>query len=568
MTDKNLYILGLNSAYHESSACLVGNGEMVAAVEEERFSRIKHAKRARINNPDELPAKAVDFCLKEARITIEDVDYVAYSLNPAKRLKNMEIPDTVVEGDWGSIQGEQLFYNSLMKIPEKMREMTDTVQFYWVDHHVAHAASAFFVSPFDRSAILSIDGIGETTTTWLGVGEGNTMEVIRELQYPNSLGFLWEKMTKFLGFTEYDAAKIMGLAAYGNPDNYYSTFLKFVTINEGFTIDNDVMKFRMEDYSELEELFGKKREKGEPITERHKDIAAALQKVNEEIVLNLANYLYEKTGSENICIAGGVGLNCVTNGMLEERGPFKQMYIQPAAHDAGTAVGAAYYVWCSLLNRRRTYVMDTPFTGPHYSDREIKAVLDRSGLFHTYVENIEEKAASLIAAGKVVAWFQGKMEIGPRALGNRSILADPRNPQMRAILNEKIKHREWFRPFAPSVLEERAKDWFESNPPSLSARFMLFAFKAKESKKEMIPAVVHVDGTSRIQTVSKEFNQKYYRLLREFEKVTGVPLVLNTSFNSREPIVCSPQDAVNTFTRNNMDYLVMNNFLVSRKKKG
>ena len=565
MKRTSAHILGINSAYHESSACLVSNGKLVAAAEEERFNRVKHAKKARVDNPDRLPLEAINFCLREANIEFCEVDCVAYSFNPPERLKNVQTGEDVSEGGWGSSKGEETFYNLLMNIPERVREMAgEPVQFYWIDHHLAHAASAFFVSPFESSAVLSVDGIGEFTTTWLGFGEGNNLNVVKEIHYPNSLGFLWERITKFLGFTEYDAAKIMGLSAYGDPEKYYDAFLQFVTIGSGFTIDNDVTKFRIEDYSGLEALFGKKREKGEPITQRHKDIAAALQKVNEDIILDLAEYLYEETTLENICIAGGVGLNCVTNGILEEKGPFKRIYIQPAANDGGTAIGAAYYVWCSLLHGEREYVMENPFVGPEYSDGEMVEALEKAGLPYTRVENIEEVTASLVAEGNVVAWFQGRMEIGPRALGNRSILADPRNPRMKDILNEKIKYREWFRPFAPSVLEERTKDWFERNCNSLSARFMLFAFKTKDSKKKLIPSVIHVDGTSRVQTVSENFNPRYYWMIRAFEDLTGVPLVLNTSFNSREPIVCSPEDAVRTFVKNKMDYLVLGNFLASR----
>lgn len=563
-----IYILGINSAYHESSACMIKDGKIVAIAEEERFNRKKHAKPARVDNPDELPINAIDFCLERAGITLNEVDNIAYSFSPAKRLRNKEFNEPVTDGDWGSASGEDLFYKKLQQIPKKLSEIyVDRVtdKFHWIDHHTSHAGSAYFVSQFDKAAVLVVDGIGEIESTTLYKGEGNKLTRIKSINYPHSLGFLWEKLSKFLGFTEYDACKVMGLASYGNPKREYKHLRSFVKLNErDFNIDHNIVRFRVENYSELENLLGRKREHDEEIEERHADIAAALQKVTEEILLNLSNNLYKQTESKNLCLAGGVALNCVANSVLTEKGPFENIYIQPAAHDAGTAIGAAYFVWNQYLSNPRSFVMDHAYFGPEYSNKEIKKVLEKYNLKFAEHDNLEKVVAQLVSEGSIVGWFQGRMEVGPRALGNRTLLADPRDPKIRDTLNMKVKHREYFRPFAPSVLIEKAEEWFRIAKKSLSSDFMLFAYDVYEDKRRLIPAVTHVDGTSRIQTVRKETNPKYYKLIQEFEALTGVPVVLNTSFNDREPIVCSPQDAVNTFLKTRIDYLAIGNFLVSR----
>jgi len=563
-----IYILGLNSAYHESSACLIKDGKIIAAVEEERLNRKKHAKPAKVDNPDELSVNAINFCLKKAGITLKDVDYIGFSFSPAKRLRNKYFDEKVTEGSWGSTDGEDLFYQKLMQIPQKLSELYNVDvkgKFQWIDHHTSHAGSAYFVSPFEEAAILVVDGIGEFESTTLYKGKGNKIKRIRSITYPHSLGFLWEKLSQFLGFSEYDACKVMGLASYGNPKKFYNQLMSFVKANSrDFNIDHNVVKFRIEDYSELERILGSKRKPNEEIEERHADIAAALQRITEEILIKLANYIYRETRLENICLAGGVALNCVANSVLIEKTPFTNIYIQPVAHDAGTAIGAAYFIWNQQLGNPRSFVMNHSYFGPDYSKEEIIKVLEENNLKFTEPEDIEKTAAKLVSEGNVVGWFQGKMEMGPRALGNRTLLADPRNPKIRDILNMKVKHREYFRPFAPSVLVDKADEWFRIPKKSISSDFMLFAYDVFENKREVIPAVTHVDGTSRIQTVRKETNPKYYRLIREFEALTGVPIVLNTSFNDREPIVCSPQDAVNTFLKTRIDYLAIGDFLISR----
>ena len=562
------YILGLNSAYHESSACLIKDGKIIAAVEEERFNRKKHAKHARVDNPDELPINSINFCLKEAGITLKDVDYIGFSFSPAKRLRNKYFDEKVTVGSWGSDEGEDLFYQKLMQIPQKLSELYGVdvkEKFRWIDHHTSHAGSAYFVSPFEEAAILVVDGIGEFESTTLYRGKSNKIKRIKSITYPHSLGFLWEKLSKFLGFSKYDACKVMGLASYGNSKKFYNQLMSFVKVNSrDFNIDHKVVKFRIEDYSDLEKILGNKRQPDQEIEERHADIAAALQRITEEIIVRLANYLHRETKSENICLAGGVALNCVANSVLKEKTSFRNFYVQPAANDAGTAIGAAYLIWNQKLGNPRSFVMDHSYFGPDYSNEEIRTVLEENNLKFAEQESIEKAVAKLVSEGNIVGWFQGKMEIGPRALGNRTLLADPRNPKIRDILNKKVKHREYFRPFAPSVLVEKADEWFRIPKKSISSDFMLFAYDVFENIRELIPAVTHVDGTSRIQTVRKETNPKYYKLIQEFEALTGVPIVLNTSFNDQEPIVCSPQDAVNTFLKTRIDYLAIGKFLISR----
>ena len=567
------YILGINTTYHELSACLLKDGELVAAVEEERFSRIKHGKPSRIDNPDVLPKQAIDFCLKKAGINFAELNQVGISFCPKDRLKNISVDKYFTEGNWGSKSGEELFYAKIMSVPKLLNEYAGidlTNKTIWVPHHISHAGSAYYVSPFEESAIMSIDGIGEIITIWLGVGNGNKMSVIKEIVYPNSIGFLWEKLSKFLGFSDYDAAKIMGLASYGDKKKFYSVFQKLVVVesNGNFNVDNYILRFRSDDYEPLEKLFGvKKLNSPEERTATHENIAAGLQAITNDVVLHLAKFLSETTKSKNLCLAGGVTLNCVSNFEIMHSGYFENIYIQPAAHDAGTALGAAYYLWNDLQSQSRGFVMKHAFWGPDYSESEIENILIREGVQYKKLENIEEITAKLISEGNIVGWFQGKMEWGPRALGNRSLLVDPRDTNMKKVLNMRIKKREPFRPFAPSVLSEDADSWFEipKDCTSISTEFMEFAFPVKEEKRKIIPAVTHVDGTSRIQIVRKEINSKYHALISEFKKITGAPMILNTSFNENEPIVCSPIDALKTCKRTKMDYLVIQDFLVSKE---
>jgi len=569
------YICGLNSAYHESSVCLIKDGQIIAIAEEERFNRKKHAKPARVDNPDELPLEALNYCLKKAGITFDEVDYVGYSLNPKVRLnRNIQHqhPYEVTPGDFGSKEGEELFYQKNIEVEQKVKELGFNGRFFYLNHHDCHAASSYFVSAFNKAAVLVVDGIGEFESTTLYEGKGNRLKKIQSIDFPHSLGFLWEKISKYLGFSEYDAYKVMGLASYGNPDTYRAKFKDLVIINNDgtFTIDDKIIQFRNENYSGLESLFGLEK-RSEPIqkvgkiNQKYTDLAAALQEVTEDVVVKLARTLKDKTLAKNLCLSGGVALNCVANSKLLEERIFNDVFVQPAANDAGTAIGAAFYIWNQILDKPRSYVFDNASLSAEFSEEEIKEALDRNGLNYQVIDNTEKKGAKLIADGNIVAWFQGAMEIGPRALGNRSILCDPRKKDAVTLLNHKVKHREPFRPFCPSVLIDKTSDWFDvrGKLPSL-AKYMLTAFNVLDYRRGIIPAVTHIDGTARIQAVEKESNPRYYQLIEEFERLTDVPIVLNTSLNDQEPIVCSPQDAVNTFLKTKIDYLVIGNFLVSR----
>lgn len=572
-----MYILGINSAYHESSVCLIKHGQIIAIAEEERFNRKKHGKSAIVENPNELPVNAIKYCLQKAGITMADVEHVGYSLNPKERLqRNIDHrhPYEVTVGDFGTKKGEELFYQKNLEVEANIRELGFTGKFRYLNHHDCHAASSYFVSEFDEAAVMVVDGIGEFESTTLYKGTGNKLQKIKSIDFPNSLGFLWEKISKYLGFDEYDACKVMGLASYGNPDKYKEQFKNFVTVNfDGtFTINDKIIQFRNEDYSGLEQLFALKK-LDEPVrkvgkrTQVYADLAASLQELTEEIVIKLAKTLRDETKSKYLCLSGGVALNCVANGRLLEERMFDDIFVQPASNDAGTAIGAVFYIWNQVLNKPREYVFDNACLSAVFSEDEIKDSLDCRGLNYTSIDTVAKKTAELLAEGNVVCWFQGAMEVGPRALGNRSILCDPRNKNAVALLNHKIKHREAFRPFCPSVLADKASEWFDLNGNILlPAKYMLSAFKVLNYRKGIIPAVTHVDGTARIQAVEKEVNSKYYQLIEEFEKLTGVPILLNTSFNNQEPIVCSPQDAINTFLKTRIDYLVIGNFIVSRKE--
>ncbi|MFH1224660.1 MAG: carbamoyltransferase C-terminal domain-containing protein [Candidatus Diapherotrites archaeon] len=564
-------ILGINGPYHELAACLVKDGEIVAAAEEERFNRIKHSKESRVDNPDMLPLDAISFCLSEAKMKLRDVDYIGYSLLPEKRLDKMRMCDKLETVGWGNQAGEELFYKKIVQVPGNLSHLAGSgisKKFIWLEHHLCHAASAYLPSPFAESAILSVDGIGENTTSYLGRGRGNEIEGLAEICYPNSLGFLWEKLSKFLGFSEYDVYKVMGLSAYGSP-TCKEEFDQIITKGERghFAVNNDILKFRTEDYGELKRLFGiKRRGKNGEIGGRHADIASSLQKATEEIMLHMCEFLKEETNSENLCLGGGVALNCLANFRIQSESGFKRIYIQPAANDAGTAIGSALYIWNILLKNKKRFHMRSPYLGPKFSNAEIWKVLGKEKkVTYAKIENIERETAKILSNGQIVGWFQGRMEIGPRALGNRSLLADPRRADMKDIINMKIKHREEFRPFAPSVLEEEAENWF-GIPKNAEAKepgqMMLITYPALRNN---IPAVVHKDGTSRIQVVSKKINPKYHKLIQEFRELTGVPLLLNTSFNNQEPIVCSPQDALNTFLKTDIDYLAMGDYLIKKR---
>jgi carbamoyltransferase len=569
-------ILGINSAYHESSACLIQDGHLIAAVEEERFSRVKHGKPALVDNADQLPEQAIAFCLQSGGLTnLTEVDFIGYSFEPEDRLrKNCDHPHgyPLPEGDFGTLAGEERFYKSHLSVEQKIRAMGFQGRFLYLDHHACHAASAFYVSGVEESAVLVVDGIGEFESTTIFQGEGRRLNKIRHFEYPNSLGFLWEKMSAFLGFSPYDAAKLMGLSSYGEPGVYKEALdsLLQIAADGSFTIDDSLAHLRNGNFQALETLFGVTKQE-RPVdritteTQKYADIAVALQVATEEIFIKLAKQIREETGSRHLCMAGGVALNCVANGYLANERIFDNIFVQPAANDAGTAIGAAYLIWHHLLGQPRQPVSKSPYLGPAYSDAEIKAALDARGLAFRHSNAIETETAQLLADGKIIAWFQGRMELGPRALGNRSLLADPRSQATVELMNVKVKHREAFRPFCPSVLAERASDWFElPDPMPEVATYMLGAFRAKKEKAHLIPAVVHFDGTSRIQTVHRDTNPRFHGLLSEMERLTGVPVLLNTSFNDQEPIVCTPDDAISTFLKTEIDVLAIGNYLVTK----
>jgi carbamoyltransferase len=567
------YILGINSAYHESSACLLKDGNLEAFVEEERFNRIKHAKPARIDNSDELPINAIQFCLAQANIRFSDIDYIGFSFDPEIRLKkNVQVDQSegLPNHSWGTKDGEKIFFEKNMNVPHKLSEIADidiSNKFYFLPHHLCHAASTFFVSPFENSAILVVDGIAEFASTWLGSGVSNNINPLFEIDYPNSLGFLWENMSEYLGFSEYDACKVMGLASYGEAYKTMEEMSQILILkNDGtFEINNDIMRFRKNDFSQLERLFKIKKRKPEArLYAIHEDISAALQELTEKALINLSKRLHEETRSKNICLAGGVALNCVANGKILPNTKFENIYIQPAANDAGTSIGAAYYIWNQQLKNPRSKPVKHAYLGPEYTNDEVKKILESNELSYSQIKNPEVYIANMISQGVIVAWFSGRMEAGPRALGHRSILGDPRSPIIRDVLNNKVKFREIFRPFCPSVLKEDAQEWFEIDQFDDPAHYMLVAYKVKSDKVELIPAVTHVDTTARIQLVTQETNPRYYKLINEFKKQTGVPILLNTSFNIQEPIVCTPQDAINTFKRSQIDCLVMEDFIVER----
>ncbi|MDF5720954.1 MAG: carbamoyltransferase C-terminal domain-containing protein [Rhizonema sp. PD37] len=565
-----MIVLGINSVYHESAASCVIDGQIVSAVEEERFNRYKHGKNAYIDNPHILPIQSINFCLRDANLDIEDIDLIAFSFDPKLREKSFEIDPISIPGDWGSKEGEKTFLLGLEQVKLSLTQAFGdkaAEKLVWVPHHLAHAASAFFPSGLKEAAILVIDGIGENASSIMAYGNENRLGVLHEIQYPHSLGFLWEKLAQFLGFSEYDACKVMGLAAYGQSETMQAVFSHFARITDkDFTLEKEVLRFRISEFELLEALLGKSRKKNEPIEQHHKDIAASLQAFTDQAVLHLVENLYRLCPSNNFCYSGGVALNCVTNWLIKEKGPFKNIFIPTAPHDAGTAVGAALYAYHTRCNQQKVHTAQlTPHTGPKFTSEEILLAIEESGLTSRRSIDSAIEAADMVADGKVVGWFQDRMEFGPRALGNRSLLADPRYATTRELLNQKVKHREDFRPFGPSVLAEKAEKWFEIGRKSESLKYMLFTCPVRPEKIEKIPAVVHVDGTARVQLVEKQLNPSYYRLIKRFEQRTGVPVILNTSFNDSEPIVCSPRDAISTFKRTAIDALIMQDFVIERK---
>ena len=567
-----MYILGINCVYHESSACIIRDGVVLAAAEEERFNRRKHGKEARADNPDELPHSAIAFCLHQAGIVAADVAHVACAGDPdeVRRVRDEGRPSP-----WNSADKQDLFLSSLPNVPLRLRDLGFVAPFHWVPHHTAHAASAYYVSPYQDAGVLVVDALGDDAfSTRLFAARGERLEALQDVRFPASIGYLWELFSVFLGFGVYDAAKVMGLAAYGDPARFREALdaLAWPTADGGFAMAHDRLRFSdicyyppSADCVGLEATLGvRPRSADEPLTDVHHDIAAALQSKTNELVFHMVRHLHTLTGSSNLCLAGGVALNCVTNRQVFEDGPFSELYIQAAAHDGGLALGAASYVWGHILGRTEREVMKSACIGPAFSDAEIERELEDRGLIYDRCDDIEPRVARLVSEGRVVGFFQEGMEFGPRALGSRSIVADPRRADMRDILNRKVKHREYFRPLAPSVLQERAEAWFEIGRETLASDFMLLAYPARMEVRDRIPAVLHEDGTCRVQTVRQDACPSFHRLIRAFEDLTGVPMVLNTSFNDQEPIICSPSDAITTFMKTEIDYLAIGPFLLDK----
>lgn len=554
-------ILGISAFYHDSAASLVQDGELVAAAAEERFNRQKHYS--------DFPEEAVAYCLDAGGIAVDDLDYVAFYEKPF--LKFERILKSYISTFPHS---REVFVRSMPEwIKKKIyvknvikRELGYDGDVVFPEHHQSHAGSTFLPSPFDEAAIMTVDATGEKTTTALGYGEGNAFDLFKEIEFPHSLGLLYSTFTAHLGFyVNSGEGKVMGMASYGEPEYYDVIMDEVVDVQDdgGFKLNMDYFAYHCSErmYSDtFLDTFGEPRDHDrDDFDDRHANLAASIQAVTEDILLRMADNLYEETDTENLCLAGGVVLNCVANGKIKRQSDFDNLYIQGAAGDDGGAVGAALYTYNTLLDNDRTFHLDDMYWGPSYTDAEIQAVLDEQGVDYTEMERDEvvQHTAERVADGEIVGWFQGRMEFGPRALGNRSIVADPRTEESKDVVNEKIKFRENWRPFAPSILAESADEYMKDIERSP------FMIRAYDVISDDIPAVTHVDRTARPQTVAREQNPTYYDLIAAFEEETGVPVVLNTSFNRRgEPIVRSPADALTCFQNSGLDFLVMENTLV------
>jgi len=561
-------ILGIGGYSHDASACLIRYGRLIAAVEEERFTRLKHQPG--------FPHKAIEYCLKEAGITPREIDHIAFYMHPIRGFGNRiwhhvrQMPRFPIYSAGYLVEQSYRRGWAWFELNQLRKLGGGRARIHFVEHHLAHGASSFHVSPFDCAAVLVLDGLGEWTTTTLAIGEGTQLRKLREVKYPHSLGALYGSVTNHLGFKTGDEYKVMGLASFGRPI-YLQEMRDLVRLRDDgtFGLNTDYFTFhvqpgRYEGYVSQMFVgrFGPPRKSDESLDQKHVDMAASLQALLEEVVLHIARYLHTETGSENLCIAGGVALNSVMNYRLATGTPFQNIYIQPTANDAGTSLGAAYYVYHAILGHPRCFVMEHAYWGPEYTDDQIHALLEECKVSYSICNDPADVAARLVAEGKIVGWFQGRLEWGPRALGSRSILADPTRPDMTDVVNKYVKHREDFRPFAPSVLEEYGDEYFVNYHPS---PYMLEVFPVKPAARQKIPAVVHVDGTSRIQTVSRKTNPLYWRMIDRFRQLKGVPIVLNTSFNVRgEPIVNTPREALRCFYATGMDALVIGRYMIDK----
>lgn len=583
-----MIILGINAYHADASVVILRDGRLLFAAEEERINRIKHSAG--------LPTHALSQVLQKTGISMREIDYLTISRDPRANLipklqfmLKIHPPAAFLKDRFKVL----LNSGKILHQPELLfgKNANARAKGFRTEHHLSHAASAFYPSGFDRAALLTVDGFGDFSSTMFGVGEGNRIKVLKRILFPHSLGVLYTAATQFLGFSDYgDEYKVMGLAGWGEP-SFLKQFRELIQLGPKGTFRLNLDYFLhpkgktdmtweagepilSSAYSEKwQELFGPPRSAGGAVTQRDKDLAATMQAVFEETLFHLLRSLYEKTHSENLCFAGGCAFNSLANGKISDQTPFRKVYIQPAAGDAGTALGSVLYLHHHRLNQPRNFVMKHAYWGAEFSKQEINEQI-RMKNEELKKEKCEireigdqtilcREGAQALSEGKIIGWFQGRMEWGPRALGNRSILADPRQIEMRETLNTLIKRRENFRPFAPSVLEEKANEWFEMKFPN--SPFMNLVFPVRPEKKAQIPAVTHVDGTARVHTISKETNPLFWNLILEFEKISGVPMVLNTSFNENEPIVCAPREALDCFIRTQMNVLVLGPYWIERK---
>jgi len=559
-----MYILGISCFYHDSAAALLRDGQVVFAAAEERYTREKHCI--------DFPHHAIQAALAHEGITIDAIDAVAFYEKPVMKFDRLLISSiaTFPRGFPIFRRFIPLWFKQKLKTPTIFRkELGFKKEIYYVEHHVSHAGSCFLLSPFEEAGIITVDGTGEWTTTATGYGRGTEIHLDEEIRFPHSLGLLYSAITLHLGFRVNNCeGKIMGLAAYGEPV-LREVFDKLITIRPdgSFWLNMDYFGYLHKPHmtdKRLEQLLGPPRRAGETLTQRHKDIAATLQDVLEEALIKIARHVHEETGMTKLCLAGGVALNCVANGRILRETPFDEMFIQPAAGDDGTSVGCAAYLYHTLMGHPRGEPLRDAYLGDEFSHDAVQQFLDERGIAYKRYERDEllRFVAEQVAGDKIVAWFQGRMEFGPRALGDRTILANPANPEMKDILNYRVKHREPFRPYAPSVLLDRTREYFDIDVPS---PFMLLVADVHPDKRDQLPAITHVDGSARLQTVARDENPLYYDLINEFQEVSGIPVVLNTSFNVRgEPIVRSPEDAYACFCHTDMDYLVLHDLVVSK----
>jgi carbamoyltransferase len=558
-------ILGISCFYHDSAACLLQDGKVIAAASEERFNREKYSQV--------FPINAINFCLQARDLTVYDVDYIGFYEKPFLKfsrviLSHLRSYPRSLNNFLGTTPS--WLENRLIMPLVFKKELGFEGKTLFVKHHLSHVASSFLVSPFEEAAILTADGVGEWATMTYGIGKGSDIKVLKEIHYPDSLGLLYTAVTTYLGFKALSGeGKVMGLAGYGEP-KFIDRFREMVMVKPdgSFRVDSKFFGFnegsRM--YSKrFVKVFGKERKPEDKIEERHQDIAASLQKFIEDTLVLIARNLHKETKLDNLCLAGGLFLNCVANSKILEETPFKEVFIQPATGDSGGALGVACYIYHSILKNQRSHVMTDAYLGPYFTGEQIKKALINHNLDFKELSDpdLAKYIARVLSQDKIIGWFQGRMEFGPRALGNRSILANPCNPNMKDLLNSRVKKREPFRPYAPVVLEEKAKEFFKLEHPS---PFMLLSPRVREDKKNLIPSVTHIDGTARVQTVNKDTNLKLWQLIKEFENITTIPVIINTSFNLRgEPIVCTPEDAISSFKRSQIDYLVLENYVVEKR---